>query len=283
MASAGAKMDYDFGPKRNWRRWAWNRIAEEAGDGVVIYLPGATDFDRQIALSKGFAPADLIGVERDKAAAVAAKQRGAPVVSGDFFDAVDGISLNSRVSVVFADLCGGLTKSVVLRMAAWMQNPNMFHTVFAVNLLRGREVGFDDWRKLATVVGGDDGKHRGMHLHSLLMFAFLDQVKLCDAEFPGSCTYEEAMESLSAFHAAEFNTYKSRPTGNHVVQVFDSAVFRNPWSSVFHEPLDCANEYARMLRSSDRFKHAKAKKARLSAAAVMAHRTMRENRIGIYK
>jgi hypothetical protein len=51
----GSSFNYDFGAKRNWRRWAWNRIAERVADksnALCLYLPSSNDEDRPIAISR---------------------------------------------------------------------------------------------------------------------------------------------------------------------------------------------------------------------------------------
>jgi hypothetical protein len=48
-------MDYRFGRKNNWRRTVWNELIRRVinPDGIVLYLGGRENYDRELLLSKG--------------------------------------------------------------------------------------------------------------------------------------------------------------------------------------------------------------------------------------
>ena len=56
--SNGHKINYDFGAKNNWRRWAWNRAKERISvkpkDAIVLYLPAKENFGYESCYSKRF-------------------------------------------------------------------------------------------------------------------------------------------------------------------------------------------------------------------------------------
>lgn len=278
MASAGAVMNYDFGQKRHWRKWIWNRIAERSDrNGLVVYMPGVNDFDREVAIAKGFRPNNLIGIERDGVALTRIRKNGALVASGDVFHAVDALAVGRGASVVFLDLCCGLSRQLVLKTHLWMQSPAFANTTFAFNILRGRDKETNGWRRWICSLpdkgwmSGDE-KHRGAILGKLLAFASLQSVARCANESQleiDAVLDDETLEVfVSHFQNNGCNTYMSTSG-----QVFDSLVFKNPYGM-----FDINIERAHMLgvyKDHSDYGGAKAKAARQSLAAVLAHRTMR--------
>jgi len=80
---SGGLESYKFGQKNNWRRWAWNRIARtllrsgvHPSEAIGIYLPGKQDLDRDVALSKGFLPDNLIPVDMDRSTIESLRKAG---------------------------------------------------------------------------------------------------------------------------------------------------------------------------------------------------------------
>jgi hypothetical protein len=279
---SGAKMNYDFGPKRHWRRWVWNRIAEmtpSRRDALVAYLPGARDFDKPIATALGFRANNMIGLERDKDALGQARSCGALVVGADFFDGVDALCMRgSSIDVVFGDFCGGFSHRLIGTTAGWTSLGEFTTAVFAFNMLRGRE--FDPTLKpLYKMVGdsareyGIDGhpNHRGMAL-AINVCGVIARLLIENKQANGWDVVDLGVALLEEARP-RFHTYKSD------TQIFDSVVFKNPLPSLFEGP---GNGAASVYGKSGVARDKKVVAAKRSVAAVMAHRTMREGRIGIY-
>lgn len=282
MTAKGAVMNYDFGPKRNWRRWVWNRIAERTSvrdASLILYLPGEQDFDRNIALSKGFRSSSLIGVERSDDTRKSLRSGGTLTIDGDIFASVDAISRKRRVDVAVMDLCCGLRAKHADCILNWLlTRETLKGCVFAVNMMRGRDADSNELRQRLLDVAPGEGstKHRGelLALAMLLAISNDEQSKLAtDREWIGRCMV------VGAAMRSAFFSYKSESG-----QVFDSCVFVNPASvlglrvtfdgkpiATFKElmtkPADPTNPF---LDNSPAFV-----RTSRSAAAVLAHRTRR--------
>ncbi len=149
---SGAVMNYDFGPKRHWRRWVWNRIAEkvDAKHSLCVYLAGANDYDRPVAIAKGFRGGNLVAVERDAVTRDLLRERGVLTIDADFISAVDAAALGRRVDVVLADLCCGLRWEAIEAALRWFCLPNLRNATFAFNLMRGRDPETNEMRASIT-------------------------------------------------------------------------------------------------------------------------------------
>ena len=268
-------MDYDFGAKRHWRRWVWNRIAEKTPnrrDAIVVYLPGAKDFDRPIATERGFSPNNMIGVERSKSALSEARDGGALVVEADFFHGVDAISLKREIGVVFGDFCCGLSEKAAKRVVRWLLAPPLQYATFAFNILRGRDKSCEH---VYLSMREDFGKDRGkIFVHWVLMNVakMLDEAagELGDADR----AYRRYVYMLDCADPV-FHSYMSESG-----QVFDTVVFKNPYHANSRK-LDF--DYSAIYKSRGLLSDKNGIAAKRSTAAVLAHKTMREKRIGIYK
>jgi len=153
-------MDYDYGPKRNWRRWIYNRAVEHLEslsirprDAVVLYLAGEQNFDREIALSKGFLGHNLIAVERDRLAIQKIKDSGTLCVSGELSKVLMDCTIET--SLIVADFCSPICGEVLSCLVNLVNNPRFKKCILAINLLRGRECLPEDWQESIR------GKHRG--------------------------------------------------------------------------------------------------------------------------
>jgi len=139
---SGAVMNYDFGPKRNWRRWVWNRIAERVENtrtSTVLYLAGAQDFDRAVALRHGFAPNNLIAAERHAPTLGNLRSSGVLAVDGEFKDVLNSLIASRPVHVVYGDFCNGLTLDLVHSTVNWIGEPKLRKSAFAFNMLLAEE------------------------------------------------------------------------------------------------------------------------------------------------
>lgn len=286
---SGALMNYDFGPKRHWRRWVWNRISEKVPnrrDALVLYLAGSNDFDRPIAISKGFSGSNMVAVERDPQARATLRHDGVLTADADFFDAVGSQYGKRSIGVVFGDLCCGLHANMTLQVAHWAACPTMTETVFAFNLLRGRDPSTNRIRDSSTRlfhdVLKDDGKHRGkqmavqiaMRLGSSLFAHMHPRLAKISTPAERAEWYECAKTCFESLDA-EFCSYKS-DSG----QVFDSVVFQSPGcgnSSGFASTKE-KDEYSNAFRKMQMHIGRNVRQvtsARQSMAAVLAHRTRR--------
>lgn len=268
--SNGAYTDYDFGPKRHWRRWIWNRIAERADkEGMVVYLPGENDFDRPLALQHGFKDNNLIGVERDKRTLKHLRNGGKLIVEGDVFEvALAILASGKRVSVINADLTKGLCLKDSAKILDIIGHPKSIGITLAINLQRGRDPEMNPFReffpelfnflrlKARDSSSRFDAKHRGMQL-------FLGFIRLI-AEWYEAPKIEDLHKVIRAT-ACVFHSYRSIK-----LATFDSVVFKNPFTAEMYELRGYTQkEFNAVLKDMLPLQ------MRMSTAATMAHRTMR--------
>lgn len=292
---SGASKGYDFGTKRHWRRWVWNRIRERAAvddERLCFYLPGANDFDRTIALDRGFRAHNLIGVERDARALASARKSGALVVDADFLDVVDAaVTGEHSIGVIFGDFCGGLHPLTFKALYRWMACISITsEAVFAFNLKRGRDPAGNAIR---TAVQGcttfhhpADQKHRGLILLAGALFALAHSAEKGSGNLPpGFADYCEGINSgvidpqafpddmasaaalvmqraewLHERCSVAINSYRS-DCGDW----FDTIVFTSPFRGA--RLRGTAHQALKADGTGD--------DARRALAAVLAHRTMR--------
>lgn len=236
------EVNYKNGAKNHWRRNIWNRIVERlavpARDAVVLYLAGASDLDRSVALSKGFRDANLIAVDRDMSKVSFLRRRGNLCLKGDFFDVVRSVSI--PVHVIHADMCGGLSNNMRDHVALWACLPNTKNAVVCANMCRGHDAQSNEWRNFLRANNPDrndaDFKHRGklLHTHSLMIAALMladaikvENGKLAFSPKPGfedvqKLIYENACVQYEHVTQAWTHSYRS---GN---LYFDSVVYVLP-------------------------------------------------------
>lgn len=146
-------MDYNFSQKRHWRRSLWNcisdRIPVKPSQALVLYLAGAKDEDRAIALQKGFSQHNLIAIERDEQSAAELKRRGVLTLVGDAFEHVHAWRPDRHIDVLVLDLCCGLTGPVSDAVLDMLTHPHLQGSVIAINLLRGRDQSGNEVRDIA--------------------------------------------------------------------------------------------------------------------------------------
>jgi hypothetical protein len=140
--------NYNFTQKRQWRRRIWNEAVvrlRKRGTKVThakcLYLPGPDDYDREIAVDKGFLPQNLFAVEVDPRRVQKLRQKGVNVINADFMEALNAWPRRPPLDFVFADLCGGINKNVFRLIDALLSSGGIWigGAVVAVNLLRGRD------------------------------------------------------------------------------------------------------------------------------------------------
>jgi hypothetical protein len=242
-------VTYKNGQKNNWRRAAWNAIAnatENPADALVLYLPGSTDLDRPEALRRGFKPANLIAVERNEAVTAKLRASGVTVIVGDLNDVLASWPVSVPIGAVLADFQCGVTKTVEKFMRLWSFHPATKNAGAVVNVMRGRDPE-NNWRAALTYEAAEDAmgdSYLDSHVNMFLQSGVLDMgsylsAKRCHFSFAKSrapallslvrgrltlCKPEDALlEPLSKFAAARIlPSYRSTPRS----PVFDSVFLR---------------------------------------------------------
>lgn len=262
-------MDYKFGTKANWRRWAWNRIAElvpERRSARVLYLPGPDDFDRPIARSKGFLDKNMIGVELDGITRERLRKKGVRTVDGNINDVVLGWPMDQPIGVCFFDYCHGLEARVFSLIPTLMNAPNFMGCAFCFNFMRGRDQSSNDLRllcmdSLRAMGFSGDLKHRGYFFFKILASVVRVGSNALESD--------EFVDVFLRRTRPKFYSYKSS-TG----QVFDSVVFHSLYKSgelagICSQAPDYFNSWSAARQNRTKALHNIAKAAR-SAAAVKA-------------
>lgn len=139
-------INYKNGVKNNWRRRTWNLVRQwtpNPRDAVVLYLPGSTNLDRPVAEERGFRPANMIAVERDKSVAQYIRDTyGQSAIDESLMDVMHAwptADASPRVSVVIADMVCGFDREAMAIMPAWVSSKAFEKGVLVLNIMRGRE------------------------------------------------------------------------------------------------------------------------------------------------
>lgn len=221
-------MNYDYGNKRQWRRWLWNRIAERTEnrrEGLVLFLAGENAHDIEVAVSKGFHARNMIAVERAPDVCARLRSSGVLTIAGDLVETVRAWGHDRQISAVVGDFCCGLHSKIMSDLGgALLTNPAFWDATIAVNFLRGRDATMNDVRQnLQELAPSLFDKHRGS------LFCKLMLLNCCPAPEDVDHNADIVWAGISAVEDAarpSFTSYKST-AGN---QVFDTAVFKNPMS-----------------------------------------------------
>jgi hypothetical protein len=229
---------YNFGNKNNWRRWVWNRICEKykrpRGDALIVYLAGAEDLDRRIAIEKGFKPYNLIAVDKDENVVNQLRQKGALAIQGDLFEVLKGFNgTDYQIDILIADICSGVSDEVY-SFAKYLTediNNNIFcgeteeekaalergetvdsssYPVAMFNFMRGRDKG------IILNSLKEQTKHRG-EMFIRTMFKLKQEYE----EREMHSTEPEPFEDYLTYCQPEYKSYKS----NCGYLVMDSVVF----------------------------------------------------------
>lgn len=263
--NTGATRSYKNGQKNHWRRTMWNEVLKRT-DGrektqPILYLAGPEDMDREIAVSKGVPPQNLIAIDRFAPNVGAIRSKGAPAINADALDVLWSWPKDRPVCAVLMDYCGGLGRENAMVFDVFQRRP-FRRSVAMVNFLRGR----DPWSNLIRVGLSESGllqplwlsdgktvtalhhdtKHRA---YQFLIFNALDFInsvrgvgtlhmtKASDGDkvttgvvFPTTPesreVYRMGVSLLMTQMRPTFYTYKSG------MLTFDSAVFDPPWGVV---------------------------------------------------
>jgi hypothetical protein len=262
-------MNYDFGNKRNWRRWVWNRISERVADkrnARVLFLAGDDPVDIRVATEKGFRAANMIAVERDSKVVAELKKSGVLVIEADLLEMLKHWSPSQRVDVVVADFMCNFRVDVFDGLWRALLNPAFADVVMAVNMQRGREAG-DHWKAVKLFMENtsdkvDDKKHRGRLFFTAMLWSFV----IGPLGERSREQKRDAIPVLCSWANPSFNSYRN----DGALVTMDSVVWRNIWGQALRdgglEPGWCGG-----LRGEEY----KGSRLRRKAAAVLAHSTMR--------
>lgn len=168
---SGATLDYGFGTKNHWRRTVWNALLRRLNgrhrNEVIIYLAGAEDLDRAVAMSKGVPGYNLLAVERDNSAFARLRRAGVPAIHGDLFDVLLAWPDHYPVCAIHADYCCGLEWGNI-GISDFLARPAFIGAVMSINMQRGRDPFSNSIRQLIEASGllpsAADHKHRGWQL-----------------------------------------------------------------------------------------------------------------------
>ena len=148
--SNGSSHDYAFPRKKHWRKCVWSEVKKRLRvpvcDAIVLYMPGIEDFDRPIAISKGFKDANLIGVERDGKVVSALRKRGVFCIHGDVVYATDAFLDNHRIDACLYDWVGPINDNLILWGGrSYRSCANWPHVVMHNNLCGRESDRFGQW------------------------------------------------------------------------------------------------------------------------------------------
>lgn len=134
--------NYEFGTKRNWRRWVWNRIKERVDTPVKkakgFYLIGPNNADVKVAVSKKFKRSNLLGIDVNKECVETARDAKIPAAQLKLQEAV--LAWKGKIDFINADFCCGFSKQAMEFIYACFNSDSVKHgTVISMNLLRGRD------------------------------------------------------------------------------------------------------------------------------------------------
>lgn len=262
-------MNYDYGNKRQWRRWVWNRIAERTNDRanqIVLFLAAENAEDIQYAERVGFRSRNMIAVEKDRQVIKTLRDLGVLTIEGELCEVMTNWPKLKTVSIVHADFCCGLNASVLSGFIEATGLPAFADSVFSVNLLRGRDPSTNQERARfkSVQVQGVNPLHRGVHLYTYAIYKNFLQ----DSEALTAKEFIKVAEGIETISRIAFNSYRSTAGS----QVFDSVVWKNPlkemasFISAAKSIIDCGKKTPFAGDGMDQ---------RRRIAAVLAHHTRR--------
>lgn len=214
-------MDYDYGKKRQWRRWVWNRIAERTIDRAnanCMFLAGDEGFDISYASLKGFRANNMIAVEKSKDALQSLRSKGILAVDGELCDVIEAWPDDRKVDVVVADFCCGLELNLLGRLAEIYMMRAFCDATFVFNFQRGRDQSITPLRK-TLIDGGESVMHRGQLFWWMAM-----SMTLRGLGNPDEQRQKAFWDLMDKYASPVFYSYKS--ASNRLT--FDTVVFKSP-------------------------------------------------------
>jgi len=196
---------------------------------------------------------------------------------------------------VYLDFCSGLHTDLLLDVGRWCWSPHLVRTVFALNLLRGRDAESNELRQLfrddcpsfaATWSGILGHKHRALSFASGLALNIAVTTMWSESGTPpddSDATVDVILKMAGNIFrdmAPSFNSYRSA-----ACQTFDSLVFRNPLAACdacTQAAIDAQMAHYKSQKSKTHLnaRRPKVADAGRAVAAVLAHRTRRLNALG---
>lgn len=239
--SDGADKDYSGKQKKDWRGWQWNRIVEKLHllgkkpqNSIVVYLAGITDFDRPVAMARGFRPENLIAIDRESKVVDKLRSENVLAVSSTLLDACIAWPSNRPVDVLLADFCSGFNQEASDFAGAIYMNPAFSNVVLASNFQRGRDAQTNELRaSISERFNGCpvDSKHRGLIFFHAMWDFFWERQRSTERGAENLKLHRDAYIEYSKLGAApQINSYKSKSetNGKKTTVVFDSCVFVPP-------------------------------------------------------
>lgn len=167
------EMNYDVGSKHHWRYWVWKRMAKYCGVhprfATVLFLSGPSPLDLQCAEKNGFRRQNIVAVDMDEDAVLAARESGCVAIQGTLHE-VCAKWTDGKIHGVVADYCCGLSLNTAIETYQICKLAN----AVACNFQRGRETcGEMKWLRDKL-----QEKNRGKLFisFSALMFKFNQQI-----------------------------------------------------------------------------------------------------------
>jgi hypothetical protein len=245
--------EYSGGQKAQWRRWLWNRAEERLRKHTapeactVVYLPGPSP-QKEIdnATRRGFSTTNMVGVEYEKNTFASLRAAKVNAIQGDIWDVVSGWPERRPIDFLHVDLCHGYQRCERMIEVLTSAGPFSPGAVVAVTMLRGRERGL---RRFPAEFDQAELKHRGFRL-------VLDLVK----EYSGMAMTTNGLgldAAIQAVHERLNPVYYSYRSEANRANIMDTVVYSVP-------------SIARV----------RARQVNRSAAAYVAHMTMRDQRNG---
>jgi hypothetical protein len=230
--------NYKTGTKNNWRRRVWNEVSSRIDDkrsSKVIYLAGAQDLDRAVAVSKGFSASNMVAVDSERSVVESLRKCGKVAMQSRLSEAVAAFG---GADVVLADFCCGLTSEVFkTAISAILLADTSKDFVLVANLQRGREHKDEiydessaldedilhcaketDSELLLSQVLPELMKHRGAKLYRLLISVLMREL----ASNPAN---GGALHFMHENANPELMTYRS--SANKALK-FDTLIISNP-------------------------------------------------------
>jgi hypothetical protein len=273
-------VEYDYGKKRNWRRWVWGRIRARIkkpnNQKVVVYLPGGNNLDALVAEEKGFDLRNLFAVEKDTEKVKALRKMGVNVINDTLSNVVIGWKGFPKIDAVIGDYCGGVCQDA-MRIASMLPSVEGLsrQCLFCFNFLRGRDPLFSECRAVYQKIWDRGETHRGL-LFSASVFSFTlgEVVKFLEetvkmgvvSEKESDDFYKQAQGDFTNGFDFEFNSYKNR-AGN---TFYDSVVFNAGFVHPYFK-----KEYRLLYDVKLTLRKGFLSETRRLIAAAKAHRTMR--------
>lgn len=234
---------YDNKTKDNVRRWQMNQVAEFVrGNGTrktmksatMLYLCGPEDFDRPLAIERGFRNENVIAVDLSGGNVANIRKDGRLAIKCNLIDLLLQWPEDWPIKAIVADLCCGLDNTAMALAAALFRSKAVRaakYCAFAINLQRGRDQSSNNVRRMVNayvdrcadsmkskvqIVGGPDfdclqndslNRAKILYEYMLVMWASMLNDKMqTDNEIVSSLVLARSA------NPARFYSYRSKPS-----------------------------------------------------------------------